>query len=588
MEQRRPMTLSGTIPTCENPEVTPSGIEPGSPSWEASSLTTTPSPSRCHERVHVARREHCTPVQSPASRGDGTLVARVSVVLTALALLVLKRGKKLQAGGSLKIQPTRILPQHGVANQTQGPVTGASYSQSVFQYSHIRRTAIPFRLCNIFIYSAALPTNRSSDGCLGSCFNLHNPDTSLPRRSPPLARKEQGEEGRADENSCTIFTTPREKLYPLLNVVPLQRNPSLPHIDVQLFPLRSATGIHSPSTPAEQGKEPPVSPKTPVIEFALAFNSNPNLPKKSLAPTAPYPKTLAKIIKKTVQLAAYLSCPRVDSRSSNRWRIHCGAEKYPFGMVTIPEIVHPYLRRKIWNVAPIHSPYVPPLAGGDMSQRDPPIYIRVRPLLHGTPPPSFETCLAHALYGGGALFIGAPSIIDKPALFSYWRGEYKVCEHAPHSPCIFRALHHATHSHHARRRRSGVFTETKRSDEPVERRVAASVMSADCEHRCSEGRELLSFGETLDYFENFPDFDELITGLGSADVIIFPRIMKHLMTILETKVATTPMFYHLNNLAPWLKSIPQMTTKQKIHSCSQMSTSQMTSQMRNLQQEGEE
>ncbi|KAJ8874128.1 hypothetical protein PR048_024970 [Dryococelus australis] len=33
---------SGTIPTCENPGATPLGIEPGSPRWEASSLTTTP------------------------------------------------------------------------------------------------------------------------------------------------------------------------------------------------------------------------------------------------------------------------------------------------------------------------------------------------------------------------------------------------------------------------------------------------------------------------------------------------------------------------------------------------------------------
>ncbi|KAJ8870876.1 hypothetical protein PR048_027177 [Dryococelus australis] len=36
---RRPASSSGTIPTCENPEVTRPGIEPGSPWWEASRLT---------------------------------------------------------------------------------------------------------------------------------------------------------------------------------------------------------------------------------------------------------------------------------------------------------------------------------------------------------------------------------------------------------------------------------------------------------------------------------------------------------------------------------------------------------------------
>ncbi|KAJ8891644.1 hypothetical protein PR048_004172 [Dryococelus australis] len=39
---RRPVASSGTIPTCDNLEATPPGIEPGTP-WEASSVTTTPS-----------------------------------------------------------------------------------------------------------------------------------------------------------------------------------------------------------------------------------------------------------------------------------------------------------------------------------------------------------------------------------------------------------------------------------------------------------------------------------------------------------------------------------------------------------------
>ncbi|KAJ8895234.1 hypothetical protein PR048_000559 [Dryococelus australis] len=39
---RRPAAWSGTTPTCENPGVTPPGIEPGSPWWEASRLTARP------------------------------------------------------------------------------------------------------------------------------------------------------------------------------------------------------------------------------------------------------------------------------------------------------------------------------------------------------------------------------------------------------------------------------------------------------------------------------------------------------------------------------------------------------------------
>ncbi|KAJ8867487.1 hypothetical protein PR048_031289 [Dryococelus australis] len=39
---RRPAASSSTIPTCENPDVNPPGIEPGSPCWEASALATAP------------------------------------------------------------------------------------------------------------------------------------------------------------------------------------------------------------------------------------------------------------------------------------------------------------------------------------------------------------------------------------------------------------------------------------------------------------------------------------------------------------------------------------------------------------------
>ncbi|KAJ8881071.1 hypothetical protein PR048_017544 [Dryococelus australis] len=44
---RIPEASSSTIPTGENPGATPPGIEPGSPPWEASSLTTTPPKSGC-------------------------------------------------------------------------------------------------------------------------------------------------------------------------------------------------------------------------------------------------------------------------------------------------------------------------------------------------------------------------------------------------------------------------------------------------------------------------------------------------------------------------------------------------------------
>ncbi|KAJ8866203.1 hypothetical protein PR048_033727 [Dryococelus australis] len=38
---RRPAASYGTIPTCDNPAATQSGIEPGSPTWELSCQTTT-------------------------------------------------------------------------------------------------------------------------------------------------------------------------------------------------------------------------------------------------------------------------------------------------------------------------------------------------------------------------------------------------------------------------------------------------------------------------------------------------------------------------------------------------------------------
>ncbi|KAJ8883480.1 hypothetical protein PR048_015324 [Dryococelus australis] len=66
---RRPVVSSGTIPTCENPGVTRSRIEPCTPPWsEASSLTTQPPRSliekniqRCSALSHQWRREESPP-----------------------------------------------------------------------------------------------------------------------------------------------------------------------------------------------------------------------------------------------------------------------------------------------------------------------------------------------------------------------------------------------------------------------------------------------------------------------------------------------------------------------------------------------
>ncbi|KAJ8870219.1 hypothetical protein PR048_029236 [Dryococelus australis] len=51
-----PAASSGTIPTCENPEVPRPGIEPGSPRWEAGSLTAQPPlPLICLEAILLVR-----------------------------------------------------------------------------------------------------------------------------------------------------------------------------------------------------------------------------------------------------------------------------------------------------------------------------------------------------------------------------------------------------------------------------------------------------------------------------------------------------------------------------------------------------
>ncbi|KAJ8897912.1 hypothetical protein PR048_003269 [Dryococelus australis] len=54
---RLPVASSGTIPTCENPGVTRLGIEPGSPWWDASSLTTQPPRPVMYPAITTCKRE---------------------------------------------------------------------------------------------------------------------------------------------------------------------------------------------------------------------------------------------------------------------------------------------------------------------------------------------------------------------------------------------------------------------------------------------------------------------------------------------------------------------------------------------------
>ncbi|KAJ8867607.1 hypothetical protein PR048_031409 [Dryococelus australis] len=60
---RRPVVLSGKIPTCKNPGVTRTGTEPSSPWWKVNSLTTQPSPEARYSNKGVpAKHAKCTTV----------------------------------------------------------------------------------------------------------------------------------------------------------------------------------------------------------------------------------------------------------------------------------------------------------------------------------------------------------------------------------------------------------------------------------------------------------------------------------------------------------------------------------------------
>ncbi|KAJ8878334.1 hypothetical protein PR048_018911 [Dryococelus australis] len=70
-------------------------------------------------QVHAAQRENCTPVQSPARRGDVVLVD-----LTAAALLDLKRGERSRQAGPLRLErtPSRVFCAVVVCANT--PISG--------------------------------------------------------------------------------------------------------------------------------------------------------------------------------------------------------------------------------------------------------------------------------------------------------------------------------------------------------------------------------------------------------------------------------------------------------------------------------
>ncbi|KAJ8888796.1 hypothetical protein PR048_008288 [Dryococelus australis] len=78
---RRPVVSFGTIPTCEKPGATPPGIEPGSPSWEASGLTTKPPGPQvlqaAHEAVEDLKGKLCGEKEEYVAKGSGWMLASV-------------------------------------------------------------------------------------------------------------------------------------------------------------------------------------------------------------------------------------------------------------------------------------------------------------------------------------------------------------------------------------------------------------------------------------------------------------------------------------------------------------------------------
>ncbi|KAJ8878675.1 hypothetical protein PR048_019260 [Dryococelus australis] len=73
----RPAASSGTIPTCENPGATPPEIYHGSPWWEASSLTTTPSQPHRYTRLASSPPTKANRVQTS---GRVTGISQVGIV----------------------------------------------------------------------------------------------------------------------------------------------------------------------------------------------------------------------------------------------------------------------------------------------------------------------------------------------------------------------------------------------------------------------------------------------------------------------------------------------------------------------------
>ncbi|KAJ8890643.1 hypothetical protein PR048_010152 [Dryococelus australis] len=130
---RRPAASSCTTPKCENPGATPTGIEPGSPRWEASSLTTTPPRSfyimlGTMEGLTVQRYDGNT--ARLARRGDEALGVRVSVACIAPSLLDLGRSGYTLSGFSMEDSELKVFflvmsMLHGAAGRYRNVEHGA-------------------------------------------------------------------------------------------------------------------------------------------------------------------------------------------------------------------------------------------------------------------------------------------------------------------------------------------------------------------------------------------------------------------------------------------------------------------------------
>ncbi|KAJ8875726.1 hypothetical protein PR048_023625 [Dryococelus australis] len=98
----RPAASSGTIPTCENLGTTPPGIEPGSPRWEVSSLTTTP-PRPPDPRQLVRRSVSSRLASFPTARHCGDRRSIEAWLVLPRYGLGWQRPRFLAAGGAAEV-----------------------------------------------------------------------------------------------------------------------------------------------------------------------------------------------------------------------------------------------------------------------------------------------------------------------------------------------------------------------------------------------------------------------------------------------------------------------------------------------------